>query len=178
MGLETPAVRRCALGPVSQSGRPGARGKRANGQQQGEKRVRLGSALAAGGRKRRSSPAPCAPRGGVGWAAHGGCLGRWVRCWWAGWARWACLAVPPPWSPGRRSTGCVQMLPPAHLDTHLGAPKVGMFQRTCRSGSLGKVASTRPGRQGTVPDRGCLAALHTGPVPSQWSGGNPGSEIE
>lgn len=48
---------------------------------------------------------------------------------------------PPPWSPGRGSTGCVQMVPPAHLGH---PPKVGMFQRTCRSGS-GQGCSSKAG---------------------------------
>lgn len=51
---------------------------------------------------------------------------------------------PAPWSPGHGSTGCVQIVPPAHLGTHLDTLKVGMFQRTCRSGSLGKGASSSP----------------------------------
>lgn len=93
-GLETPAVR--GFGLVSQAWRLGAGGLDSGSRR---KRVRLGSALLAGGRKRRSSQVPCAPGGGVGWAAHGGCLGGWVRCWWAGWARGGLALLSAPLEP-------------------------------------------------------------------------------
>lgn len=112
--------------------------------QQQKKRVRLGSAqLQAGGREG-APKVPRAPRGGVGWAAHGGCLGGWVRCWWAyvdsvGFA----LLSAPPWSPGRGSTGCVQMLPPAHLGAHTWAPS----RLGCFNGPVGLAAWTRVQQQ-------------------------------
>ena len=98
MGLETPAVRRFGQSGLASLG-PGGRGAWAAAAAERGKKGSARFCSAAGGRKRRSSPAPCALRGGAGWAAHGGCLGWWIRCWWVWWARWACLAVHPPWSP-------------------------------------------------------------------------------
>lgn len=133
-GLETPAVRRLCAG-LGSSGL---------GMAAAEKKGSARFCSAAGGRKRRSSQVPRAPRGGVGWAAHGGCLGGWVRCWWAyvdsvGFA----LLSAPPWSPGRGSTGCVQMLPPAHLGTHTWAPS----RLGCFNGPVGLAAWTRVQQQ-------------------------------
>lgn len=165
MGLETPAVRRCG------QARPGAQGRGA-GQQQEKGSARFCSA--AGGQAGGREGAPqCPVRRGVEWAGL-----HMVDAWAGGFDAgglgglgWALPCCPPPWSPGRGSTGCVQMVPPAHLATPGHPPRLGCF-----NGPVGLAAWARVWA-GTVPDL-VACVVYPAPVPSQWSGGNPGSEIE
>lgn len=103
---------------------------------------------------------PCAPRG---WSGLG-CT--WWMLWAGGfdagglmWTRWAfALLSAPPWSPGRGSTGCVQMLPPAHLGTHTpGHPQGWDVSTDLSVWQPGQGCSSSPavawyGSPGTVPD--------------------------
>lgn len=157
-GLETPAVRRFGL--VSSGLAPEGRGP---GQQQekGSARFLLCCRRAGGQAGGREGAPKCPVRRGVEWAGlH--MVDAWAGGFDAGglgmWARWACLAVRPPLEPRSwKYRPCTDAAPCTPGHTHLGTLKVGMFQRTCRSGSLGKgAAAARPspgyGSPGTVPE--------------------------
>lgn len=134
---------------------------RAGGLGSSRRRVRLGSALQQAGRRAEEKELPSAlcVEGWSGLGCTWWMLGRVgsMLVGWVGSVGFALLSAPlEPWSWKYRL--CTDGAPctPGHT---WAPPKVGMFQRTCRSGSLGK------GVAGTVPDLvACLPSAGTQPM--------------